>query len=78
MSEQQSPQFDNLGDNVEWIVDQLVGIQSFLEVARSYGFAVTATPKGRAVLNASKHPEVALIRDNICPIEDDPWSRARR
>jgi hypothetical protein len=61
-----------------WVVDQLFGIQHFLEVARKYGFAVTATPQGRALLDASKHPDVVFVRDTVCPVETDPWSQARR
>lgn len=75
MAEEQSSPFDVPSEDVEWVVDQLVSIQSFLATARELGFAVTATPRGRALLEASRHPEIALVRGNVCPIEYDPWTR---
>lgn len=78
MAEEQPSPFDIPSEDVEWVVDQLVSIHTFLATARKFGFAVTATPQGRALLEASRHPEVALVRDSVCPIEYDPWTRARR
>lgn len=78
MAEEQPSPFDAPVEDIEWVVDQLVSIHTFLATARKYGFAVTATPQGRALLDASRHPEVALVRDSVCPIEYDPWTQARR
>jgi len=70
--------FDIPVEDAEWAVDQLLSIHTFLAMVRKYGFAVTATPQGRALLEASRHPEVAFVRDSVCPIEYDPWTRVRR
>lgn len=67
---------DPTDDEANLVIAELSKISDFLAFARKYGFAVTATPKGRKLLEKSRDPRAAFIRNNVCPVENDPWSKA--
>lgn len=62
-------------ETTKFVVENLASIEPFLSVARMYGFALTATPKGVQLLGNSHDEKAARLLCNICPVERSPWAK---
>jgi hypothetical protein len=60
-------------DMQEFVIKRLLSIEGFLSIARSVGFTVTATVKGRTALLLSDNPNADRLLATLCFVETDPW-----
>ncbi len=65
-------------NNDQLMIEELARVPDLLRIGRAYGFTVTATPMAIYALLESTHPSASMILANVCPVDADPCTEARK